>query len=83
MSHLGDQVVSVLLAIIGVAIVAVIVSNQSNTQNVIEAASGAFTNAVRTAVSPVTGNNTLSNISDVQSPVSGFTAGNIFSQFGQ
>lgn len=74
MSHLGDQVVSVLLAIIGVAIVAVIVSKGSDTTNVISSASGAFTNAIRTAVSPVTGNNTLSNISGVQSPATGFTS---------
>lgn len=74
MSHLGDQVVSVLLTIIGVAIVAVIVSNNSNTTNVISSASGAFTNAIKTAVSPVVGGSTLSNISGVQSPSTGFTS---------
>ena len=55
MGHLGDQITAILVAIVGVAIVAVIVSNRANTANVITSASGALANAIGTAVSPVTG----------------------------
>jgi hypothetical protein len=55
--HFGDQVVAILTAIIGVAIVAVIVSNRSNTSNVISSAANAFSEAIGTAVSPITGVN--------------------------
>lgn len=53
--HFGDQIVAILTAIIGVAIVAVIVSKRSDTTNVISAASNAFSNAIGVAVSPITG----------------------------
>lgn len=65
MSHIGEQIVAILTAIIGVAIIAVIVSKQSNTSNVIASASNAFATALSTAVSPITGN--------VVSPSGGFT----------
>jgi hypothetical protein len=48
-------IVTVITAIIGVAIVAVLVSNQANTANVLTAGGGAFSNILKTAVSPVTG----------------------------
>lgn len=64
MSHLGDQIVAILTAIVGVAIVAVIVSRNSNTANVISSASSAFATALSTAVSPITG---------AVSPSGGFT----------
>lgn len=57
MGHFGDQIVAILTAIIGVAIVAVIVSKQANTTNVIKAAADAFSGAIGTAVSPITGQN--------------------------
>ncbi|HEY6019401.1 MAG TPA: hypothetical protein VIY48_05680 [Candidatus Paceibacterota bacterium] len=66
MSHLGDQIVAILTAIVGVAIVAVIVSRNSNSANVISAASSAFASALSTAVSPITGGS---------SPSGGFTGG--------
>ncbi|HEY6018431.1 MAG TPA: hypothetical protein VIY48_00570 [Candidatus Paceibacterota bacterium] len=53
--HFGDQIVAILTAIIGVAIIAVIVSNRSNTSNVISSAANAFSEALGTAVSPITG----------------------------
>lgn len=55
LGHVGDQIVAILTAIIGVAIVAVIVSNRSNTANVITSAAQALSGAVATAVSPITG----------------------------
>lgn len=47
--------VSVIIAIIGVAIVAVIVSKQSNTASVIGAGGNALASVLKAAVSPVTG----------------------------
>jgi membrane DNA delivery protein len=55
MGHVGDQIVAILTAIIGVAIVAVIVSNRSQSANVISSASNALAGAISTAVSPITG----------------------------
>ncbi len=59
MGQLGNSVVTVLLAIIGVAIVAVLVSKNANTTKVIGAASGGFSNSLATALSPVTGSTGL------------------------
>lgn len=56
---MGDQliasVVTVLTAIVGVAIIAVLVSKQANTSGVITAGGNAFSTALGTAVSPITG----------------------------
>jgi hypothetical protein len=48
-------VVTVLTAIVGVAIIAVLVSKNANTSAVIGAGGSAFTGALGTALSPVTG----------------------------
>lgn len=50
-----SSLTAIALAIVGVAIVAVLVSNNANTSNVISATSSAFTNSLATALSPVTG----------------------------
>ena len=55
MGNMGEQIVTIATAIIGVAIIAVLVSRNSNTANVIGAAGQAFAGAINTAVSPVTG----------------------------
>ena len=47
--------VAVITAIIGVAIIAVLVSKQANTANVLTSGGTAFANILKTAVSPVTG----------------------------
>ena len=56
---MGDQlltsVVTVALAITGVAILAVLVSRNSNTSGVISAASQGYSGALSTALSPITG----------------------------
>lgn len=56
---MGDQLVTSLVtvatAIIGVAIIAVLVSKNANTSGVISAGGSAFNSALATAVSPVTG----------------------------
>lgn len=48
-------VVTVLVAITGVAIIAVLVSRQSNTAGVLQAGGSSFGNAIRCALSPITG----------------------------
>jgi len=50
---LVTSVVTVLMAIIGVAIIAVLVSRNANTAGVLSAGSGAFSNILGTALSPV------------------------------
>lgn len=55
MNDLWSGVITIAVAIIGVATLAVIVSKQSNTANVISAASQGFSGALATAVSPITG----------------------------
>jgi hypothetical protein len=56
---MGDKaitaVVSILTALIGVAILSILVSPASNTANVIKAGAGGFQCALATALSPVTG----------------------------
>ena len=56
---MGEQMVTalvtVLTAIIGVAIIAVLVSRNANTAGVLTAGGSAFSGALGTALSPVTG----------------------------
>lgn len=66
MNQMWGGVVTVLMAIVGVAILAVIVSKNSNTTSVLSAGSSAFSGALGTALSPITGSslssiNTLGN----------------------
>ena len=49
------SVVTVLMAIVGVAIIAVLVSKNANTTGVIQAGGSAFSGALGVAISPVTG----------------------------
>jgi PRD1 phage membrane DNA delivery len=53
--QLITSVVTVLTAIIGVAIIATLVSKNANTSQVIQAGGSAFSSALGTALSPVTG----------------------------
>lgn len=55
MGNILEQVTVIAVAIIGVATLAVLVSRNSQTPQVINAAAAGFANALRTAVSPVTG----------------------------
>lgn len=55
--QLISAVVTVLLAIVGVAIIATLVSRNANTAGVISAGGSAFSGSLGTALSPVTGNN--------------------------
>ena len=62
MGNISEPVVTVFAGLIGLAMVAVLVSNKANTGNVIGALGGAFSNAVSAAVSPVTGNSAAPNV---------------------
>ena len=55
MSKIGEQITVVAVAIVGVAVVAVIVSGNSNTSNVIAALGKAFNNSLGAAIKPITG----------------------------
>lgn len=57
MDKLTEATVQVFLAIIGVAILAVLVSKKSNTTGVIQAVASGFGNSLGVAISPVTGSN--------------------------
>jgi len=63
---MGDKaitgIVAILTAIIGVAIVAVLVSKQSNTANVLGAGGKAFSSILGTAISPVSGGGLTSGL---------------------
>jgi hypothetical protein len=62
MNQLVNGVVVILTAIIGVAILTVLVSKQSNTVAVLNAGQSAFSGALGTALGPVTGNSGLGGI---------------------
>lgn len=55
MNELTASVLTVATALVGVAILAVLVSRQSNTTGVISAAAGGFAEDIAAAVSPITG----------------------------
>lgn len=55
MGSAGEQVVTVFVAIVGVAILAVIVSKNSATASVIKATGDAFSGGLGVALSPITG----------------------------
>lgn len=80
---LFEPVTTILAGIIGVAIIAVLVSQKSNTSGVFAAAGGAFSNALSAAVSPVTGNSAAPNV-NAGSSTNGFnpgSGGNLFGGF--
>lgn len=55
MGKTTEAIVTVLTAIVGVAIIATLVSRQANTSGVVSSAGSAFSSIVRAATSPVTG----------------------------
>jgi len=63
MNNLTDHVAGIFTLIIGVAILALLVSNKANTVGVIQAAASGFGNALSVAVSPVTGASVTPNLS--------------------
>jgi len=53
MNGVTSQIVTVLTAIVGVAIIAVLVSKKANTANVVTSFGNAFSGALKTATGPV------------------------------
>jgi len=69
MNNLTDSVAQIALAIVGVAILAIIISKKSNTAAVVQALASGFSNSLGVAISPVTGADIKY---DVSYPSSGF-----------
>jgi len=59
MGKIGEQVTVVVLAIVGVATLAVVLSKNANTTGVIAAAGSGFSQSLAAALSPVAGNHGL------------------------
>jgi len=72
MSQMTEAAVTILMAIVGVAILALLISNKSNTVGVIQAASSGFSNTLGVAMSPVTGAQVNINTAYPSSPQTGF-----------
>lgn len=70
MEQFTTSIVTVLMAIIGVAIVAVLVSPKANTGQVLTAGGSAFSGVLGTALSPVTGSS--SGLSGLGSGIGNF-----------
>lgn len=62
MNNILEPVVTIATAIVGVAILAILISKKSNTAGVLQAAASGFSNALGTAISPVTGSNIGFNV---------------------
>jgi len=63
MSQLTEGLVTIAMAIIGVAILAVLVSRNANTTGVLQALASAFGNTLSVATAPVTGATSKPNLS--------------------
>lgn len=59
MGKIGEQIVVIAMAIIGVAILATLVSNNANTVGVISSLSNAFNNSLGAALRPVVGTGSI------------------------
>jgi hypothetical protein len=84
LDRISESIVTIALAIVGVAALAVLVSRNANTANVIQAGASGFGNSLAVAEAPVTGANTPINLSypsqgmtlgAMQSPSMGFEGG--------
>ena len=62
-----EPLVTIAAGVIGVAIIAVLVSNKAQTGNVLASAGGAFSNVLSAATAPVTGNAATPNVNAGQS----------------
>lgn len=77
-----DTMIAIATAIVGVAIIAVIVSRNSQTPAVLQAAGSAFSNALTVAESPVTGAAVPANLSyGLSSSLGGVLPSNLLGSF--
>lgn len=65
MGKAGEQIVVVLMAIVGVAILAVIVSKNAQTTQVIGAVTSGFSTSLAAALSPITGSTGIGSFGGV------------------
>ena len=79
MDKLTEAMVSIATAIVGVAILAVLVSRNSNTSGVLSSAGGAFASMLGAATAPVTGASNSMNVGSFSMPNFGYQSG--FNQF--
>ena len=63
MSQLTEGAITIVMAIIGVAILSVLVSRNANTVGVLQALGSAFGNTLSVATGPVTGKTATPNLS--------------------
>lgn len=62
--ELFDSILTIATAIVGLAVIAVLVSRQANTAGVLSAATSGFGYDIGAAVAPVTGNQPMAPISN-------------------
>lgn len=73
MNQLVEASITIALAVIGLAMISVLVSKRANTTGVIQASGSAFGNALAVAQSPVTGNAVRVDLSYPGGGFGGFT----------
>jgi PRD1 phage membrane DNA delivery len=66
------DIMAILTAIVGLAIIAVIVSKQADTSNVLTSGGNAFSNIIKAAVSPVSGSGGIGSLPSLSSGTGGF-----------
>lgn len=76
MSDLTEAVVTIATAIIGLAIVATLVSKNANTTSVVQSLASGFNNSLAVAEGPVTGNTTAPVLAYPSSGFGGFSGMN-------
>ncbi len=62
MNNFSGSIVTIAIAVIGVAIVAVLVSNNAQTGNIITKSTTGFSNVLKAAISPVVGGGGASSV---------------------
>jgi len=71
MSSIGPGIISIVAGVIGLAIVAVIVSQKANTSQVLTGAGSALSSVIGAAVQPVSGSNTFGSAGQTVGGVTG------------
>ena len=82
MDEYGKPIIAIFTSIVGLTILAVLVSKNSNTSSVIGTVFQGFGSILNTAVSPVTGGSTLSGVGSIAGIVSGISNTTGFSGYG-
>lgn len=74
MNDAGEKVVGIIGAIIGLAVLAIVISARANTANVLASFFGGLSNLVGVAISPITGQQ-VSNLSGLSGSGGGLVSG--------